>query len=97
MTLKTTYLTVTDTPICVAVNDGDQEEMNVYLANTGGTHDLFLGDPSVTSTNGYVIGKFQSTGINNRFQCVLFSGEQLFAVCSSGNSTTVSVMTTGSN
>lgn len=95
--LKTTYLTVTDTPICVAVNDGDQEEMHVYLANTGGTHDLFLGDSTVTSTNGYVIGKFQSTGINNRFQCSLFSGEQLFAVAASGNTTTVSVITTGSN
>ncbi len=95
--LKTTYLTVTDTPICVAWNDGDQEEMNVYLANTGGNHDIFLGGSNVTSTNGYVVGKFQSTGINNRFQCTLFSGEQLFAVAVSGNTSTVSVITTGSN
>lgn len=95
--LKTTYLTVTDVPIAIAYNDGDQDEMSVYVANTGSTHDLFLGDSTVTSTNGYVIGKFQSTGINNRFQCTLFSGETLFAVCASGNTTTVSVITTGTN
>lgn len=95
--LKTTYLTVTETPICVAWNDGDQEEMNVYLANTGNTHDMFIGGSNVTTTNGYLIHKFQATGINNRFQCILFSGEQLFAVTASGQSTTVSVITTGSN
>jgi hypothetical protein len=95
--LKTTSLTVTDEATLVAFNNGRQPEMKVYFANTGGSHDVFLGDSAVTSSTGFHLGKYQSTGINNRFQCTLFSGEKLFAICSSGNTTTVSVITTGNN
>lgn len=95
MALQQTRLTVSDTPNILAANTGNFGKMRVYLVNTGGTHDVFLGNASVTSSNGYVIGKFQSTGINNRFQIDLFSGDTLYGVCASGNTTTVTVLIPG--
>lgn len=88
--------TVTDVPVMIANNNGKVGKVRYYIANTGGTHDMFLGASNVTSSNGYVIGKFQSTGINNRFQIDLFAGEALYAVCASGNTTTVTVLNAGS-
>ena len=96
MALRQTKFTVTDTPQVIAKNTGAVAKIRVYIVNTGGTHDLFIGDSSVTSSNGYVLGKFQSTGINNRFQIDLFSGDSLYGVCSSGNSTTVTTLIAGS-
>jgi len=95
MALQQTQVTVTDEPNILVANTGKFSKMRVYLVNTGGSHDVFIGNASVTSTNGYILGKFQSTGINNRFQIDLFSGDTLYAVCSSGNTTTVTVLVAG--
>jgi hypothetical protein len=95
MAIKQINATVTDVAQALATNDGKIAKMRVYVVNTGGTHDLFVGGSSVTSSNGYVLGKFQSTGINNRFQIDLFSGDTLFGICSSGHSTTVTVLIPG--
>lgn len=95
MALQQINATVTDVAQALVTNSGKVGKMRVYLVNTGGTHDVFIGNSSVTSSNGYVIGKFQSTGINNRFQIDLFSGDTLFGICSSGNSTTVTVLIPG--
>lgn len=88
--------TVTDVPVMIANNNAKVGKVRYYIVNTGGTHDMFIGAPNVTSSTGYVIGKFQSTGINNRFQIDLFAGESLYAVCASGNTTTVTVLNAGS-
>jgi hypothetical protein len=95
MAIKQINATVTDVAQALVTNDGKIAKMRVYVVNTGGSHDLFVGGSSVTSSNGYVLGKFQSTGINNRFQIDLFSGDTLFGICSSGNSTTVTVLIAG--
>jgi hypothetical protein len=96
MALKQLNITVGATPTLIANNDAKVGKVRYYIVNTGGSHDMFLGDASVTSSTGYVIGKFQSTGINNRFQIDLFAGESLFATCSPGNTTTVTVLNAGS-
>jgi hypothetical protein len=95
MAIKQINATVTDVAQALVTNDGKIAKMRVYVVNTGGSHDLFVGGSSVTSSNGYILGKFQSTGINNRFQMDLFSGDTLFGICSSGNSTTVTVLIAG--
>lgn len=95
MAIQQINATVTDTAQALVTNSGKIGKMRVYVANTGGTHDLFVGGDAVTSSNGYVIGKFQSTGINNRFQIDLFSGDTLFGICSSGQTTTVTVLIPG--
>jgi hypothetical protein len=95
MAIQQISTTVTDVAQALVTNDGKIAKMRVYIVNSGGSHDLFIGNSSVTSSNGYVIGKFQSTGINNRFQLDLFSGDTLFGVCSSGNTTTVTVLIPG--
>jgi hypothetical protein len=95
MAIKQLSATVTDVAQALVTNSGKIAKMRVYIANTGGSHDLFIGGSSVTSANGYVLGKFQSTGINNRFQIDLFSGDTLFGICSSGNTTTVTVLIPG--
>jgi hypothetical protein len=96
MAIKLRSITVTASPTLIANNDGKVGKVRYYIVNTGGSHDAFLGDSDVTSSTGYVIGKFQSTGINNRFQIDLFAGESLFATCSSGNTTTITVLNAGS-
>ena len=95
MAIRQINATVTDVAQALVTNSGKIAKMRVYIVNSGGTHDLFIGNSSVTSSNGYVLGKFQSTGINNRFQLDLFSGDTLFGVCSSGNSTTVTILIPG--
>ena len=95
MALQQINVTVTDEAQPLVTNSGKIAKMRVYLVNTGGTHDLFVGGSAVTSSNGYVLGKFQSTGINNRFQIDLFSGDTLFGICASGQSTTVTVLIPG--
>jgi len=96
MALKQTNITVGSTPILIANNDAKVGKVRYYIVNTGGTHDAFIGDSTVTSSTGYVIGKFQSTGVNNRFQIDLYAGESLFATCASGNTTTITVLNAGS-
>jgi hypothetical protein len=96
MALKQNSSTVTDTRQVIAENTGAVAKIRVYIVNTGKSHDLFIGGSSVTSSNGYVLGKFQSTGINNRFQIDLFSGDSLYGICSSGNTTTVTTLVAGS-
>jgi hypothetical protein len=95
MALQQTKITVTDTASLIIANTGKIAKMRVYLVNTGGSHDVFIGNSSVTSSNGYILGKFQSTGINNRFQIDLFSGDELYGICSSGNSTTITFLVAG--
>ena len=95
MAIQQINATVTDVAQALVTNSGKIAKMRVYLVNTGGSHDLFVGNSSVTSSNGYVLGKFQSTGINNRFQIDLFSGDTLFGICSSGNTTTVTILIPG--
>ena len=95
MAIQQINATVTDEAQPLVTNSGKIGKMRVYVVNTGGSHDLFIGDSAVTSSNGYVLGKFQSTGINNRFQIDLFSGDTLFGVCSNGNTTTVTVLIPG--
>lgn len=95
MALKQINVTVTDEAQALVTNDGKIAKIRVYLVNTGGSHDLFVGGSSVTSSNGYILGKFQSTGINNRFQIDLFSGDSLFGICSSNHSTTVTILIAG--
>jgi hypothetical protein len=95
MAIQQINATVTDERLALVTNSGKIAKMRVYLVNTGGSHDLFVGDSAVTSANGYVVGKFQSTGINNRFQIDLFSGDTLFGICSSGNTTTVTILIPG--
>jgi hypothetical protein len=95
MAIQQINATVTDVAQALVTNSGKIAKMRVYLVNTGGSHDLFVGNSSVTSSNGYVLGKFQSTGINNRFQIDLFSGDTLFGICSNGNTTTVTILIPG--
>jgi len=95
MAIQQINATVTDVAQALVTNTGKIAKMRVYVVNSGGTHDLFIGNSSVTSANGYVIGKFQSTGINNRFQIDLFSGDALFGICASGQSTTVTILIPG--
>jgi len=95
MAIQQINATVTDAAQALVTNSGKIAKMRVYVVNTGGTHDLFVGNSSVTSSNGYVLGKFQSTGVNNRFQIDLFSGDTLFGICSSGNTTTVTILIPG--
>jgi len=96
MALKQLSATVGDTPQLIANNDAKVGKVRYYIVNSGGSHDVFIGNAAVTSSTGYILGKFQSTGINNRFQIDLFAGESLYAVCASGNTTTVTVLNAGS-
>jgi hypothetical protein len=95
MAIQQINATVTDVAKPLVTNGGKIAKMRVYVANTGSTDDLFIGNSSVTSANGYSLGKFQSTGINNRFQIDLFSGDTLFGICASGKSTTVAILIPG--
>jgi len=95
MALKSYEVLLTDTPTLIASNSGKFGKLDVFINNVGGTNDCHVGASNVTITNGYVLTKFTTTGVANKFEIQLYAGDYLYGVCDSGKTTTVGVLLTG--
>ena len=95
MALKSYSVTIADTPTMIVTNPGKVAKMQVFVNNISGTNDCHVGAENVTTTNGYVLTKFTTTGIANKFTIELFSGDTLYGICASGQTATVGVLITG--
>ncbi len=95
MALKSYSVNVTDVPVMIATNSGRTGIMEVWINNVDITNDLHVGASNVTTTNGYVLTKFTTTGVANKMTIKLFSGDTLYGVCAAGKSATVGVLITG--
>lgn len=95
MALKSYSVLLTDTPTMIVSNSGKTSKMTVFVNNVDITNDCHVGASNVSTTNGYVLTKFTTTGIANKFQIELFSGDTLYGVCAAGKTATVGVLLTG--
>ena len=95
MALKTYLTTVTDIPTELARNTGQQGKMTVYLSNNDVTNDAHIGASNVTAANGFVLTKFTTTGVANKFTVELFAGDVLYGICDAGKSAGIGVLITG--
>jgi hypothetical protein len=95
MALKSYSQTLTDVPAEIVRNTGRQGKMTVFVNNIDGSNDCHVGAENVTITNGYVLTKFTTTGVANKFTIDLYSGDALYGVCAAGKTATVGVLLTG--
>lgn len=95
MALKSYSVAITDTPTMIASNVGKIAKMTVFVNNVDITNDCHVGAANVSTANGYVLTKFTTTGVANKFQIELFSGDTLYGVCAAGKTATVGVLLTG--
>jgi|LakMenE01Jun11ns_1017448.scaffolds.fasta_scaffold9056396_2 hypothetical protein len=95
MALKSYSVTLTDTPTMIVSNDGKFGKMDVFINNIDNTNDCHVGASNVSITNGYVLTKFTTTGIANKFEIQLFSGDTLYGICAAGKTAVVGVLLTG--
>jgi hypothetical protein len=71
---------VTTTPVRVVTAGIADDETRVYLANISGSYDIFLGDNTVSTTDGYLLPKQNGQTVANRQEFVLYAGDSLWAV-----------------
>lgn len=95
MALKSYSVALTDVPAVIARNTGKFGVMDVFVNNIDITNDCHVGAENVTPTNGYVLTKFTTTGVANKFEIGLFAGDVLYGVCAAGKNATVGVLLTG--
>lgn len=95
MALKSYSVALTDVPAVIASNSGKFGKMVVFVNNVDINNDCHVGASNVTPTNGYVLTKFTTTGVANKFQIELYAGDTLYGVCASGKTGTVGVLLTG--
>ena len=95
MALKSYSVQLTDVPAVIASNSGKFGKMDVFVNNIDGTNDCHVGASNVSITNGYVLTKFTTTGIANKFEIQLYAGDTLYGVCRSGQTAVVGVLLTG--
>lgn len=95
MALKSYSTSLTDVPSVIASNGGRTGIMEVWVNNVDVTNDCHIGASNVTTTNGYVLTKFTTTGVANKATIKLYSGDTLYGVCAAGKTATVGVMITG--
>lgn len=95
MALKSYSVALTDTPTMVATNSGRTGVMEVWLNNVDISNDCHIGASNVSTTNGYVLTKFTTTGVANKATIKLFSGDTLYGICAAGKTATLGVLITG--
>lgn len=95
MALKSYSQELTDVPAEIVRNTGRQGKMTVFINNIDISNDCHVGASNVSTTNGYVLTKFTTTGIANKFTIDLYSGDALYGVCAAGKTATVGVLITG--
>lgn len=93
--LKSYSQAVTDVAVEVVRNNGKQGKMTVFINNTDITNDCHVGAANVSTTNGYVLTKFTTTGVANKMMIELCSGDALYAICPAGKTATLGVLITG--
>ena len=81
------------TPTILARGAAGDAHTRVYISNGSG-EDLFVGDETVSTTDGYLIPKQQSTTISYRQEFDLSANDVLYGICLSPNTTTVRVIVT---
>jgi hypothetical protein len=93
MALTHFKVTVGTTPIRIVTAGYADDNTRVYLANISGSYDIFLGDETVTTTDGYTLPKQSGQTIANRQEFTLYTGDSLWAI--STNSADVEVLVSG--
>ena len=95
MALKTYAQTLTDVPTEIARNTGKQGKVTVFVNNSDISNDCHVGAANVSIVNGYVLTKFTTTGVANKFFIELYAGDVLYGVCAAGKTAVVGVLLTG--
>lgn len=83
MALTHYKIAVTTTPVRVLTAGNADDGTFVYLANESGTTDIYLGDDTVTTSDGYLLVKQNGSTVAYRQQFTLYAGDSLWAVASS--------------
>jgi hypothetical protein len=83
MALTHYKITVGTTPVRVVTAGNADDGTFVYLANESGTTDIYLGDNTVTTSDGYLLVKQNGSTVAYRQQFNLYSGDSLWAVATS--------------
>ncbi len=91
MALNHYTLAITDVPLLIAEGVSGDSNVRVYLANGTGA-DCYVGDYTVTTADGYCIVKQNGQTIGYRQEFDLTSGDRLYAVCITGQTTNLSVL-----
>jgi hypothetical protein len=86
-------MTATTTPQLLVTCPGAGRR-KVYIENRSATNAIYVGDATVSSTDGYNITAQAATGVSNRAEFELFGGDQLW-VCSAAGTAVVTVLTPG--
>lgn len=66
----------------------------IYVANTG-ANDIYIGDNTVTSTDGYLLVKAVGQTVGYRQEFELFGGETLYVICAPATTSTAAVIVSG--
>ena len=81
--------------VCHAPEDAGNRKAKIYVANLSATSHVYLGDNGVTSATGYEIVNQSGQTIGYRQEFELFGGEELYAICASGQTASLSVIISG--
>jgi hypothetical protein len=84
-------LPLTDVPLLIVKMPTGVPVSKVYLTNQSQSNDIFIGDPAVSASNGFLITKQQASGVSYRMDFELFAGQELYACCRAGQTGSVHV------
>jgi hypothetical protein len=82
MALTHYKIIVGTTPTRVLTAGNADDGTYVYLANESGTTDIYLGDETVTTSDGYLLVKQNGSTVAYRQDFHLYAGDSLWAVAS---------------
>ena len=86
-------VTVGTSPVKVVTAGYADDLTRVYVANISASYDIYLGDATVSTTDGYLLPKPSGSTIANRQEFVLYTGDSLWAV--STNNAELQVLISG--
>ena len=66
----------------------------IYIANRSTTNTVYIGDATITSSDGFPLTAQAATGVQNRLEFEVFGGDSIYAV-SSATTSVVTVLIPG--
>ena len=93
MSLNHLTVTVGTSPQILVTVPGSGRR-KVYIANRSATNIVYLGDSSITSSDGFPLLAQSATGIGNRLEFEAFGGDTIYAV-SAATTSVVTVLIPG--
>jgi hypothetical protein len=86
MALAHYTVTATTTPQILVTVPGSGRR-KIYIANRSTSNTVYIGDATITSSDGFPLTAQAATGVQNRLEFEVFGGDTLFVV--SGATTSV--------